>query len=76
MIANVSPLTVRVMNARKIRRMMVEGELFTTYGCNKRFDCPICYNPISNHTYKIPCFRNGEWDRYGLHVAATPPSIY
>lgn len=69
-------LAERVTEARNIRTLMITGQLFTSYLCSKEFTCPICYNPIHNHTYKIPCFRKGEWDRYGLHVAATPPSMF
>lgn len=51
--------------------------------------CPICGRVVSSHnatflvmrpdgrTYfeSLPCWRRGEWDRYGLHVAPTPLSF-
>jgi hypothetical protein len=60
-----------IQEARLLRRMMENGELFTFYG-SRGMRCPLCFNEVSNHRYKIPCWRYGEWDRYGLHVSATP----
>lgn len=45
--------------------------------------CPICHRRVDSHNsgfttpegwiLRIPCWRRGEWDRYGLHINPTRP---
>lgn len=43
--------------------------------------CPICHRRVDGHNsayrtpegwlLRLPCWRRGEWDRYGLHINPT-----
>lgn len=71
-----------VKEAREIRRQVLNREVSFAYGQPRR-RCPVCHNQIDEHNSRvnwpdqtpngsqIPCWRRGEWDRYGLHIAPT-----
>ena len=70
-----------VLAARVLRDELVSGAREITLAVVYELRCPVCDRRVWDHNsafqrggsfVHVPCYRRGEWDRFGLHVEPTP----